>query len=104
MLTSDIPGVSVGLGFIIPVVLTLAGITLFLGRLAISAQRRPATTGPEGLVGIEGQAITAVSANNPGQVTLRGEIWNATCQDTIAPGSTVRVVAANNLNVQVIKV
>ena len=104
MLTSDIPGVSVGLGFIIPVVLTLAGITLFLGRLAISAQRRPATTGPEGLVGIEGQAITAVSANNPGQVTLRGEIWNATCQDSIAPGSTVRVVAANNLNVQVIKV
>ncbi len=104
MLTSDIPGVSVGLGFIIPVVLTLAGITLFLGRLAISAQRTPSTTGPEGLVGIEGQTLTAVSANSPGQVKLRGEIWNATCQDTIAPGSTVRVVAANNLSVQVIKV
>ena len=49
MLTRDaIPGVQVGLGFIVPTALAFAAITLFLGRLALTSQRRRAVTGGTG--------------------------------------------------------
>ena len=46
----------VGLGFIIPAALAFAVILLFLGRLALAAQRRPPVTGDEALIGTAGRS------------------------------------------------
>ena len=54
MLTRDVPGVSLGLGLIVPAVLTVAGIVLLLGRLALAAHRQPASTGADALLGQHG--------------------------------------------------
>ena len=61
MLTREVPGVRVSYGVILPTVLTLAGIVLFLGRLALKAQRIRPVTGAEGLVGEHGRTLSAIA-------------------------------------------
>lgn len=101
MLTGDVPGVRVGLTVIVPVVLALSAIMLFLGRLAIEAQRRPAVTGVEGLVGEEGRALTPITPDAPGQVRVHGEIWRAASRVTVLPGQPVRITAVKGLTLLV---
>ena len=61
MLTRDaIPGVQVSLGFIIPMALGFAAITLFLGRLALASQLRRSVTGVDGMIGVSGRARDVV--------------------------------------------
>ena len=68
----------------------------FLIGFGLRAQRRKPTTGSEGMVGEEGEAITALDPS--GRVQLHGEIWNAeTTSGRIKAGSSVRVVAVRNL-------
>jgi membrane-bound serine protease (ClpP class) len=93
MLTTGVPGVRVGYSVIVPAVLSLAGIFLFLGRLALVAQRRRPVTGAEGLIGEQGSVLTAVDAGQTGQVRVHGEIWRATSAAPLAAGRRVRVTA-----------
>jgi membrane-bound serine protease (ClpP class) len=101
MLTREVPGVRVGLGVIVPAVLSLSAILLFLGRLAMESHRRPAVTGVESLVGAEGRVLTAVSPEAPGQVGVRGEIWRATSREALPAGQPVRISAVRGLTLQV---
>lgn len=101
MLTRGVPGVRVSYGIIVPAALALAAIVLVLGRIALVAQRAPAVTGAEGLVGEEGRALTAIAADATGQVGVHGEIWRATSSNPIAPGTRVRVAAVRGLTVVV---
>jgi membrane-bound serine protease (ClpP class) len=101
MLTTGVPGVQVGYRVIVPAVLSLAGIVLFLGRLALVAQRRKPVTGAEGLVGEQGSILTAVDAGQTGQVRVHGEIWRATSAAPLAAGRRVRVTAIDGLTLRV---
>jgi membrane-bound serine protease (ClpP class) len=101
MVTNDIPGVRVSYGVIIPVVLSFAAIILFLGRLALAAQRTTPVTGAEGLVGERGTALTAIDPAQPGQVRVHGEIWRAVSTVPLAAGRTVRVTAVEGLTLLV---
>jgi membrane-bound serine protease (ClpP class) len=101
MVTNDIPGVRVGYGVIVPVVLSFAAIILFLGRLALAAQRTTPVTGAEGLVGERGTALTAIDPAQPGQVRVHGEIWRAVSTVPLAAGRTVRVTAVEGLTLLV---
>jgi len=104
MLTREIPGlpgVTVSLTVILPVVLGLAAIVLFLGRLALRAQARPPTTGGEGMVGEEGRARTPVAPDAPGQVDVHGEIWRAYSREPLPAGARVRVVEVTGLTLLV---
>jgi membrane-bound serine protease (ClpP class) len=49
------------------------------------------------MVGEHGRALTAVAPDQPGQVTVHGEIWRATSRDPIAAGVRVRVLSLNGL-------
>jgi membrane-bound serine protease (ClpP class) len=100
MLTSDIPGVRLGLSLIVPAVLTIAGIVLVLGRLGLAAQRQPPATGAEVLVGQVARARTAISPD-AGLVDIRGEIWRAMSDTPIDAGTMVRVRAVNGLTLTV---
>ncbi len=98
MLTRDaVPGVTVGLGFLIPTVLALAAITLFLGRLALAAQRRAPVTGAEGMIGLEGRARDSLEPGAAGYVDIRGEMWRASSSHAVAVGDAVRVVELDGL-------
>jgi membrane-bound serine protease (ClpP class) len=101
MLTRQVPGVSVGLGVIVPAVLAVAGIVLVLGRLALVAHRAPAVTGVEGLVGERGRTLTAIDPSAPGQVGVHGEIWRASSRQRIEAGAAVRVAGVHGLTVLV---
>ena len=71
----------------------LASVALFLSGvtyLAVKAVRRRPTTGPEGLVGERGRAITPVGPRG-GQVFVHGEIWQAESEEEIPAGEEVVV-------------
>lgn len=101
MVTRETPGVSVSLGVIVPVVLGVAAIVLFLGRLALRAQSRPPATGIEALIGTEGRALNPVGPDAPGQIDVRGEIWRALSTQPVPAGARVRVVDVQGLTLHV---
>jgi membrane-bound serine protease (ClpP class) len=104
MLTRDIPGLpglTVSLRVVVPVVLGLAAVFLFLGRLAFASQARRPTTGVEGMVGEQGHARTAIAPDAPGQVDVHGEIWRACSREPLPAGARVRVVEVNGLTLLV---
>src|SRR5207244_4346497 len=71
MVTRGVPGVNVGLGVILPVVLVLSVGVLLLGRLALAAQRQPPVTGGDALVGQQAQARTAFAPGETATVAIR---------------------------------
>ena len=102
MLTRDaVPGVPVGLGFVVPVALAVSAITLFLGRLALKAQRQRSVTGIDGMLGIHGRARSDIGPDTVGRVDVHGETWRAQSTTHIAAGQPVRVTAVNGLTLVV---
>jgi len=87
------------------VVGTIVGATLFfflfvLGA-AFRAQRRPAVTGLEGLVGLKGTALTDLAPE--GRVFVRGEYWEADSSERIERGAGVVVDSVDGLRLKVHK-
>jgi membrane-bound serine protease (ClpP class) len=101
MMTRTVPGVSVPLRLVVPVALSLAGILLFLGRLALQAQRQPPVTGASALIGLTGRARTPVTPDVAGHVDVRGEIWRAESPVPLHAGDPVRVMAVDGLTLLV---
>jgi membrane-bound serine protease (ClpP class) len=101
MLTREVPGVRVSYGVILPTVFSLAAIVLFLGRLALKAQRIRPVSGAEGLVGEHGRTLSAIAAGQPGQVRVHGEIWRATSATALDEACQVRVIAVDGLTLLV---
>jgi membrane-bound serine protease (ClpP class) len=56
-------------------------------------------TGAEGLVGERAEVIEPCSPR--GRVRVRGEIWNARCEGSVAAGDAVRVAAVDGLTLVV---
>jgi membrane-bound serine protease (ClpP class) len=79
------------------VVLGCTGIALFLGRLAVTSQRRPAVTGAAAMIGEAGRAMTAIGPDTPGRVATHGEVWQATSEESIPEGARVRVTRVDGL-------
>lgn len=101
MLTDDIPGVGVPYSILVPVALGLAGLILFLGQLALRAQRARPVTGAEGLIGKVGRTVAPIGPDQPGHIHVHGELWQATSSRPIAPQRRVRVTGIDGLVLQV---
>jgi membrane-bound serine protease (ClpP class) len=99
--TRQVPGVEVSLRLIIPVVVAVAALGVLLGRLALHAQRQPAATGAEAMVGMEGRARTSVAPNVPGLVDVHGEIWRAISQEPVDKQQRVRILEVRGLTLVV---
>jgi membrane-bound serine protease (ClpP class) len=95
------PELRLSFRFVLPVVLGFAGIGLFLVRLAVLAQRSAPVSGTAGMIGMFGEALTAIEPGRWGQVRVRGEIWRALSAESIAPGDRVRVSNLDGLTVTV---
>ena len=103
MLTHEVPGVTVSYRTIIPVAVVTGGLVLVLGRLALQAQRQRPVTGAEGLLNTFGLAMSDISPERAGQVTVHGEIWRATSSEPIAAGTRIRVAALEGLTLTVVR-
>lgn len=101
MTRNTVPGVDVGLGAVVPVALGFAAIFLFLGRLALAAQRRHPVTGSEGMIGAIGRTGDRLEPGVPGYIDVHGELWRAVTRQPIAAGRRVRVTTIDGLTLVV---
>jgi membrane-bound serine protease (ClpP class) len=97
LMDSSVPELQLSLRVVLPVVLGFGGIAMFLVRLGVAAQRRPAVTGVASMIGETGQALTAIGPDAPGRVATHGEIWEATSAESIPEGTRVRVMRVEGL-------
>ena len=102
LVQSPEPSLQISLRVILPVVLTLAGIVLFVIQRALRAHTQPVSTGPQGLVGETGIASTNLDLD--GMVFVHGELWNASSPVPIRQGERVRVVGVKGLTLSVEKI
>lgn len=100
---SPIPMLEISKEVILTVTITVALFFIFAISLALRAQRRPVTTGKEGIVGAQGTVLTEIRPENPGEVKIEGEIWLARSNEIIAPGNDVVVKAMERLQLIVQK-
>src|SRR5712691_9758056 len=88
---SSVPELKVSLRLVLPIVLGVAGIAVFLGRMGEVSQRRPLVTGVAAMIGQAGRALTAIEPGGVGRVATHGEIWTAIATEPIGDGDWVAV-------------
>jgi membrane-bound serine protease (ClpP class) len=101
VLMGDAGDLRVGLWLIVPTMLAFGVIFLLLGRLALASQRLRPVSGAEGMLREEGQALTDLTPDRVGQVSVHGEIWSAIASTPVSAGSPVHVVALRGLTLLV---
>ena len=101
LMDSSVPELQLSLRFVLPIVFGLAGIAVFLVRLAVASQRLHPVTGVAGMVGEVGRALTAIEPGKAGRVATHGEIWRATALESIAEGDRLRITNVDGLTVTV---
>lgn len=80
---------------------TLGLYSLLIGALVVRSQRQPSRLGREGLIGQAGEVREAIAPSHPGKVMVAGELWNAASDAAIGPGTRVRVVSVDGMQVRV---
>jgi len=96
------PFLGVSLPLVIGVGLATGGFFFFAMAKAVAAQRAPAVTGGEGLVGAVAEARTALDPE--GIVFLQGERWNAVAEDgPVAAAEQVVVLGREGFRLTVAK-
>lgn len=101
ILTNEVPGLSVEYRLLLPPLIAATALFIFLGRLALASQRRPAVSGAEGMIGAEGRTRDALVPDTEGMISVHGELWRATSPVVIQAGQPVRVVGRNGLTLRV---
>jgi membrane-bound serine protease (ClpP class) len=101
MLPGEVPGVAPHSELVVAAALAMSAILVFLGRLALRAQRQPASSGVSAMIGQQGRALAPIALDRRGQVAVRGEIWNAAALAPVADGELVTVVAVDGLTLRV---
>jgi membrane-bound serine protease (ClpP class) len=86
---------STAIGLAIPFAL----ITSFLLSIAIRARRNKVVTGPEGMLGMPGIAVSEL--NPSGTVQVRGEYWNAQASARVSASEPVRITGIDGLTLRV---
>jgi membrane-bound serine protease (ClpP class) len=92
-----------GFALSLPLVAAAAAVSIafFLLTLAmlLRTRRRGVVTGPEALLGAEGEAV--FWRGTEGRVRVLSEIWHARSASALAPGARVKVIARDGLTVVV---
>jgi membrane-bound serine protease (ClpP class) len=86
-------------GVILPVVGLAAAFSLFIVGMGVQAMRRKPVTGSEEMVGLIGIARTALDPR--GQLSIRGELWQAVSDQPLKPGDRAQVTKVEGLTLYV---
>jgi membrane-bound serine protease (ClpP class) len=99
MFPAHAPGFSLSRGVIAGTAIGSAALLLLVLRAALRARRRPVVTGSEALIGAEGETVSWQGGE--GRVRVRGEIWLARSNTSLAAGSRVKIVGRDGLVLRV---
>jgi membrane-bound serine protease (ClpP class) len=101
LVDSPLPELRVPVMSLLPLIVAMAVGTFLLLRLVFEAQRRKASTGVEGMVGMRGRAASDLEPE--GWVEVQGERWRARAEAPVASGQDVEVVSVDGLRLRVRK-
>lgn len=90
LIDSSDPYLQISRGVIAATVFFSSGFFLFALYFVMRTQRTTAVSGIEGMIGVEGQALTDIAPR--GQVFVHGEYWQAVASEPIPAGSRIVVV------------
>jgi membrane-bound serine protease (ClpP class) len=94
----DTPGVRVPWVTVVLLAVSIAAVIIFAGSKVLAAQRAPATTGGEGVIGRVATAKAAFVAGEEGSVFFQGEWWTARlASGRLEPGQRAQVVGLDGL-------
>jgi membrane-bound serine protease (ClpP class) len=99
LIDSPLPEMRIRWGTAVALALPFSLITVFLLTLVMRARRNKVETGGEGMVGLEGAAVTDLAPT--GKIFVHGEYWDAVSASPITAGGRVRVVAIDKLQLTV---
>ena len=102
LIDTSVPYLRISIGAILTTAGATAAFFLFVVGAGVRALHSKTSTGREGLVGQVGVVRTSLTPR--GQVFLRGELWNAECEQAIEPGESVRVTAVDGLTLRVVPI
>ena len=97
---SSSPFFKLSMAVILPVVLITTLLFVFTVRLAYKAFRRKPLTGDDGLIGLQGTAVTDITPQG-GTVRVHGELWSGWSDAPLPKGSAVVVEAIQGLKLKV---
>jgi len=95
------PALTLTWGLVVPSVLVFVVLVFFLGQLVVRAQRRPAVTGQEGMIGLVATVRSDIPPGGEGKVFVHGEFWDAVAAAPVNAGERVRVLAVEGLILRV---
>lgn len=95
------PALKLTWGLVLPSVLVFAVLVFFLGQLVVRAQRRPAVTGREGMIGLVATVRSDIPSGGEGKVFVHGEFWDAVAAAPVNAGERVEVLAVEGLILRV---
>lgn len=93
------PGAEVSVPLIAGIAVTGLIITLIVARLAMGSVKAKVVSGPEEMIGAEGEIIDWDGGQ--GHVWVHAERWRAVCDTPLSPGDSVRVTALDGLKLRV---
>lgn len=100
MLFKDVgPAFGPSLTLVIGLAVMITALAGFLSWTALRARKTPVATGREAMVGLVAEARTSLAPE--GKVFVRGELWNARSEASVAPGEEVIVTAVQGLHLTV---
>jgi len=99
LVDSPFPEMRVHWATAIALALPFSAITVFLLSLVMRSRRNKVETGPEGMIGETGAAVTELAP--AGKVFVRGEYWDAVSLSPAGAGARVRVTAIDKLKLTV---
>ncbi|MEM1346830.1 MAG: NfeD family protein, partial [Pseudomonadota bacterium] len=97
LVDTDLPAYQISPALIIALTLTSAAFFALVLRLIVRAQKGPARTGANALLGME--AVVLDWAEGRGHVRLHGERWNAEGPEALPEGTRTTVKAVDGLTV-----
>ena len=87
------------LSLALPIYLTVVGVTALILWPVVGAMRQPLRNGIAGMIGVRGEAMTALKPT--GLVHCQGEVWSATADESVMPGQRVWITDVYRLKVRV---
>ncbi len=94
------PAFRLSLTYIIPATVVTAGFFIFVVGKGLAAQRLPAKTGTQTMIGRKVEAVTAIDRNR-GRVLIEGEYWTAVSDTPVGKGQWVEVTQVQGLTLSV---
>ena len=95
LLETDVPGYGISWLLIGSIALVTSGMFLVVMMLLVRARRRAVVTGPEEMVGSQGDVVEW--HGHEGRVRIHGEVWRARATRALQPGRKVRVTDIEGL-------